>query len=104
MKNSILAMSFFILSFLFSSCAGTADGLSVDTQIQIGQLLDIKQPKQNNKCRKIPVYKEPPVAYCNKKMSKDECLIYMSSVSMQVRYQMRKQIKVCEAINRRYQK
>jgi hypothetical protein len=94
-------MSFFILSFLFSGCAGESEGLSPEIEIQIGELLDIKEPiyKNRHNCQKIPIYKEPPVRNCTKNMTKDECLLYMSKISMSVRYQLRKQIKVCEAHN-----
>jgi hypothetical protein len=96
-------MSFFILSFLFNGCASESEGLSPEINVQLDDWLDIRQPKQKNTCTKIPLYKEPPVAYCTKKMSKDECLVYMSKVSMQVRYQMRKQLQVCAAINKRHE-
>jgi len=94
-------MSFFILSFLFSGCAEDQYGLSLDDKIEIGEILNIKQPKPTRKCKTIPIYGEPPVYHCTKAMSKNECLIYMSSKAMEVRYQFRKQLRVCEAINNR---
>ncbi len=96
-------MSFFILSFLFSGCSDDQYNLSLSDKLEIGQLLEIKQPKATPKCKEIPIYKEPPVYRCTKAMSKDECLVYMSSKAMEVRYQFRKQLRVCEAINRRQQ-
>ena len=101
MQKLIQATSIFILSFLISGCADDQYNLSLDDKIEIGELLDIKQPKATLKCKEIPIYEEPPVQYCTKQMSKDECLIHMSNVSMEVRYQFRKQIRVCEAINAR---
>jgi hypothetical protein len=103
MRKSILVISFFTLIFLFSGCAENEFNLSLNDKIEIGELLDIKQPIATQKCKKIPIYKEPPVYHCSKKMNKNECLVYMARRSMEVRYQLRKQIRVCEAINRRQQ-
>ena len=96
-------MSFFILSFLFSGCAEDEFNLSLNDKIEIGELLDIKQPIATQKCKEIPIYEEPPVEYCSKKESSKECIKHISRVSMNVRYQFRKQIRVCEAINERQQ-
>ena len=101
MRKSILVMHFFILSFLFNGCVEDEYSLSLEDKIEIGKILNIKQPKSTLKCKTIPIYKEPKVQHCTKKMSKDECLMHMSTVSMHVRYQFRKQLRVCEAINKR---
>ena len=101
MKTLIRATSCFILIFLFSGCSKPLNGLSSREEADIHRLLRIKQPKLRKKCKKIPIYKEPNIAYCTKEMSKDECLIYMAKKSWDIRYQLRKQIKVCRAINLR---
>ena len=101
MQRSIQVISIFILIFLFSGCAKDEYSLSLEDKIEIRDILNIKQPKSTLRCKTIPIYKEPKVQHCTKKMSKDECLMHMSTVSMHVRYQFRKQLRVCEAINKR---
>jgi len=101
MRRSIFLTSSIILSFLFSGCADDGLGITLDDKNELSNLLSIDAPKQRCTCPKIPIYKEPPVKHCTKSMTKDECLLYMSRVSMGVRYQFRKQKRACEAINNR---